>query len=902
MTTMDYEDPFEGLLERSSVAQALREARASLARPSRPFTPASRSLFQQSPSDETHSQPRPSSSYSIDQLSFVRDTFVSSACGSTGSARSGGSTRTPSSRSGLRSRDSLNASPSVAELCAVPELEEPELELPPPPAPSADVLAFGEQGDVIYTSHAGGGALEFDVEDPDFDEAEDEFDAGCAADDLALRMDVPPPGSDEESAAEEDLRKKRASIDGKPRATEKLRRKSSSSKLGGSSRSIGDKASRRSFAAAAAEFAIALRQATEELEALERGSSECFDVDKLMASAEKTRALLAQLRESRQPVDQEPSRLLRAVLSLMERTSEAVCLLRLARCTLELLQVESVLKDVGLHGVEAAYLNVARALFKLSKDAGNDGHFRDEGILEPLLLMLGDGADGKGVGSTELRVFVVGVLKNVSNNEDNQKRLVKHGALPGLLSLLRPAAGLTGSAQEAQLLVQVTALLRNLAASSKRQQQLVELSALETLAVVSSMYMANKELQVNIARVFAKLSQTDAACQVLEADPSPLQQITHCLREHAALPTLVLRLSFALGNLTANSDHLRRTLMFDCDMAGLLPVLLERYWQQDRKLAQANSSCLTPAGTGPNDAQDTESVLVKLVRLVANVTINGSVGTLVASEASVVDPLLGMLGCKRMPESEELVLSATAAATNLLFYDSPTNLLFTAENKHLLCRLLRPMLLESYNVEALVEAARALGNLSRHRDARQWIGELRIDEALSILLAHGDRDLVFYTCGALVNLAADPQTGGRLCRECGLRAKIANLLSDTPADDPELLLVGVKVLSNLRLEGDGRQPWPEDTLRDARAGIARAREASLAVVASKTATAVASARGQGPPLAEVLAANTGTPPPEEILADLAQRLLDSLPSESEVGTDLVHAVVADIAQPVTAAA
>merc|ERR1719265_2643476 len=118
-----------------------------------------------------------------------------------------------------------------------------------------------------------------------------------------------------------------------------------------------------------------------------------------------------------------------------------------------------------------------------------------------------------------------------------------------------------------------------------------------------------------------------------------------------------------------------------------------------------------------------------------------------------------------MTDSEELVLNATAAVTNLIFYDTSTNLLLTHENKQLLCRLLRPMLLESYNVEALSEAARALGNLSRHQDARQWITELRIDEILAILMGHDDRDLVFYSCGALVNLAADSEHGTRLCRE-----------------------------------------------------------------------------------------------------------------------------------------
>merc|ERR1711957_272590 len=153
-----------------------------------------------------------------------------------------------------------------------------------------------------------------------------------------------------------------------------------------------------------------------------------------------------------------------------------------------------------------------------------------------------------------------------------------------------------------------------------------------------------------------------------------------------------------------------------------------------------------------------------------------------------------------------LVLNATAAITNLLFYDVPSSLLHTSETKQLLCRLLRPLLLASYNVEALAEASRALGNLTRCPDARRCIGELRIDEILCILLAHDDRDLVFYACGALVNLSADPHGRDRLLSigtadgsDGGVLAALSSLLLDADAgeEDAELALVAVKVLANL---------------------------------------------------------------------------------------------------------
>lgn len=229
--------------------------------------------------------------------------------------------------------------------------------------------------------------------------------------------------------------------------------------------------------------------------------------------------------------------------------------------------------------------------------------------------------------------------------------------------------------------------------------------------------------------------------------------------------------------------------------------MLGKYWQKERQHSAEKSKAGSKA-----TASEFEEVLVKLVRLLANVAISPSAGPTLAASSAVSEPLLDMLGAKRISDSEELVLNVVAAITNLLFYDVPANLLFHEESKQLLCRLFRPLLLESYNVEALVETARALGNLSRHADARRCMASLRLDEILVILLDHDDRDLVFYSCGALVNLAADSECIPRLAGSTPAVQKLAKLLGDAPCNDPMLQLVAVKVLTNLSL--DSRAAWP----------------------------------------------------------------------------------------------
>lgn len=791
----DQEDPFQGILERSKVAQALRDARASLARPSRPYTPGDRSLFRQSSNVDVS---RPSSSYSIEQLRFEKDTFAAS------------------SESFLSTRSRLPSS-KTGELCAPiqEELEEPELQL-------EDVGVFQECNDFLTEaclSRAGAPIVRCVEAEWSNDAAharyetlpEEEYDAG-AADDLALQMHVPPPGSDEESEDDQSeatgAHVTSAMDTGSPATSSKSARKRSQAAEGkprppGKSRASGNRPSKRKSSKGSLEH----QESKAPSQALPAGLEEL--VVEFEAGAPASADAIAKLRglvsdfKAGQVVG--APRLLRAVFALIDRQgADAPCLLRLGQSALELLGVPGVAEDVGSHGASAAYLNIVKALFKLSKDEGHDSLFKSEGLLDSLLAVLRLNTHSS---LLDLRIFVVGTLKNVTNDGENPRYLTKKGALPILQTLMKPES-LIGNGKEVQLLVQVTALLRNLAANSKRNQQLVELGILSDLTRLSAAYSTHEELQINISRVLSKLSLQDAPCEAFEADPSHMRQVVHSLSAHADASPLVLRLAFVLGNLTARSDRLREMFMFECDAAELLTNLVQRYWQRDRRLAQAESG-LVQRGA---DAQDCESVLVKLVRLLANVAISPVIGKMVASCAAVIDVLLDIVGCKRMAESEELVLNAIAAVTNLLFYETETNLLFSMENKELLCRLLRPLLLESYNVEALVEAARALGNLSRHQDSRQWMSELRIDEILSILLAHYDRNLVFYACGALVNLAADVNHNGRLSGpQCGLRLKLAAVLRDAPADDSELKLVAVKVLLNLRLTGNEQAcPWTRD--------------------------------------------------------------------------------------------
>ncbi|CAK9053235.1 Modification methylase Rho11sI (M.Rho11sI) (Bsu P11s) (Cytosine-specific methyltransferase Rho11sI) [Durusdinium trenchii] len=623
------EDPIVKALQRSRVHQALKEARASLAEPSRPYTPLDRSLFQR-PNEGSDS--RPTSSYGVDQVAFVRDTFGTrpdSARSSRSGARSRPDTITEEGAEVLRlDEEAANSSGSEELTPVVATPSPPNARSAPGSAPerSAPSSAPKPPRPPGYSSGS-------------------------------LRSGYPeaPEKSPAKRLSSSSPRLRLASLDGSPHRQRSL---SPAARL------------------AALEPANPCKIALGQLKSLKASKDTRPSFEDFQALSERILALAKEMKAgadtSRAP------ELLREIMGLMDlkELKESKYLFKLARCALTFLPMEAATKGVPVSGVQAAYHNIAQVLFKYSQKEGHDAEFLSEKLVEPLIEVLESRSDS--CSSTDLMVYIVGTLKNVSNDSATQKFLAQRGAVSALFRLLDVNV-LTGNPKEVPLLIQVTASLRNLA--SREYKQFLSDERLNALTNILASYPGHVELLTNVARILAKLTLHGSAVDAI-----------------------------------AMSD----------------------------------------------------------------------------------------------------VLNVVAAITNLLFYDVPSNLLFQEDTKQLLCRLFRPLLLESYNIEALIESARALGNLSRHADARQCMSSLRLDEILVILLDHDDRDLAFYACGALVNLAADPESIPRLTDATPAVPKLTKLLADAPADDPALQLVAIKVLTNLSL--DSRAAWPMEEV-DALRGV-----------------------------------------------------------------------------------
>ena len=265
---------------------------------------------------------------------------------------------------------------------------------------------------------------------------------------------------------------------------------------------------------------------------------------------------------------------------------------------------------------------------------------------------------------------------------------------------------------------------------------------------------------------------------------------------------------------------------------------------------------------------------MKQVRLVANLAISPETGVEIARQESIAESLTSILELCGIPmrrgaadlaavggggagapadaaaaaapgggaAEEELVLNAVSAVTNITYYDldgaagdagGEANHLF-ARSERLGPRLLSLLFCE--NDEAVVEAARAIGNVTRDDRTRarmaastaagprdgggpgghgaSAVGRATL-EALVILLEHGNRDVVYAVVGCLMNLAADAGCY-RVLGELGCERQLIDALAWSVLNDVEIACVVMKALYNFRLcrrtggDGDGDGDEDED--------------------------------------------------------------------------------------------
>ena len=473
------------------------------------------------------------------------------------------------------------------------------------------------------------------------------------------------------------------------------------------------------------------------------------------------------------------------------------------------------------------------SLFTLSRQADNDG------LLCPLLplLLLPPAV----LPSKQTLMCLFSLLVNASMSDDGARGVACSEWMEWLLQCTddEPSHSIYGGHVDAQLeekrvtvCVEVTAILRNIACApqahrlftaalppsllSNRPAPLTSTlsprsppTALDRLCLLLLRFPSHPTLALNVLRILSKLSLHGQCRAVLDRQVETMEALVAMLHSFHGKLALCVRVCFTLGNLTmTNADN--RFVIADAIIAtssgtttdglSVLLSLLTRTHQRNNKLLallSASSAATQSSSKHRLMLRENVDLLVKLIRLIANLAIHNDVGRrLVEDDRTVVlvDVLRdanerrdstrlaneaaegGEVEERVQPsnnnsvddeKSEELVLNAISCMTNLSYYHSNHhNTANTGSSEHTATFLFHPLStvlpvltphLLSTNRDTLTSLLRLLANISRVEQARRLLYEAAVDEAVLLLLSHSDAEVVEVCAGIVLNCSVDEQ-------------------------------------------------------------------------------------------------------------------------------------------------
>ncbi|XP_071492029.1 LOW QUALITY PROTEIN: armadillo repeat-containing protein 2-like [Diadema antillarum] len=455
---------------------------------------------------------------------------------------------------------------------------------------------------------------------------------------------------------------------------------------------------------------------------------------------------------------------LKTIFKLLDQIDPGL-LLKAARLVLAL--------DVSGSNLKA----LCKLLFKLSRDEKNDTLFLEHNTLDLIVSLI---AKTDYTTNLEALVYCIGGLKCLSANAQMNVALSDKGLIEALGRILKAvnASATRGSNNKnvSNLLLQVVGTLRHLADRGENRHDFLANKIIAGLCEIRSSIAGDGDLMMHVSRILSKLTLNNDCTAVLAEHPTAFQSLLSLLGKHPERNDLVVRVAFVLGNLTARNDDCRYCLFNTESAMETLQGSIRRYFAKD--LRESHSE---PVGDTEPDGS-TEDVMIKLIRVVANLSINPDIGPLIAANETCVDLLMQVLESKDIHHSEELVLNALITINNLSFYDIINSAI--VERQIQIARLLLKQLVTDHT-EGMIESSRVFGNLSRSIDIRNFITAKKVDEMMVMLLDSGNREVVYTACGVLINLMADEIRRPTLKKEGGI-SKLIDVLRDYGRGDWQL--------------------------------------------------------------------------------------------------------------------
>uniref|UniRef100_UPI00358FFF39 armadillo repeat-containing protein 2 n=1 Tax=Myxine glutinosa TaxID=7769 RepID=UPI00358FFF39 len=517
-----------------------------------------------------------------------------------------------------------------------------------------------------------------------------------------------------------------------------------------------------------------------------------------------------------------------------------------------------LLLALKINGNDLVY--VCKLVFEMASEKSNDWLFKSTGITNEILAFL---KEANFLAQQNALLYCIASIKLMAGPIGLGLDLLCQGVLQrllGVLAVLCPSETPVEdiSVISKQLLVQVTAALRNLADHHQSRLLFESRSALPLLCSVLRQFICDGDISTNIIRIFSKLSAHEDSCKQLADHVSCASSCLSVLQKNLHKQGLVLRLCYLLGNLAGMSEVACKALcpegvetlldVLQCySLHGGLNLLAQDLAskssytpthvqldssQRSQKLrphlGKKSDDMTQKREVGQVDCEEDEEVmeeegeekqiaidvLVKCVRVFVNLSAWEAEGSVLARHKGCVRRLIQMLECMMKmriirENQEELLLNLLTAFNNLSFPNLAS--LSPFQEKEILISRLLLKLLENAGMEVMLEILRTFGNLSRSQPVRTLLLKSNVHSLLLDLMDTGNSDICYLACGILLNLSSDLDAQPML-ETHRLINRLVVCLVKTGATNDQLAFLVCQTLWNSRERGLCALTQPEQQL------------------------------------------------------------------------------------------
>ena len=469
-------------------------------------------------------------------------------------------------------------------------------------------------------------------------------------------------------------------------------------------------------------------------------------------------------------------------LTVEKFESDSEKVLIIGKCVLDNIAAHELLYKRNKKGIFISSLasGSLKVLYQFSKKTENDEFFLNEKIIDTLYVLLINIVSEDTYLEIDLPyeflIFLLGILKNTTNNEKLAKA---SGNFINPLSTLLPTPLVDSrphkSVKHSNLLVQVTGVLSNLAGKVDTQELLM-CQVVEKVTLALELYK-DSELVLNCLKTVSKISLNPVVCTLL------MNNINEYIRPiyDYENPLIVSRACYIVANILTVKENAREV----CDKAWVDKLL---------------EICARIQG---NEVINIDLTL-KAIRLMANLISHPLIGSKLCSAEAVTKYLVDVISKYNVEENEELILNTVACLTNLLYFDIPGKDFLSFNTRILVFSKLPSLLVSNFNEELTIETLRALGNLTRHESICKELPNLYMLDILFMLLDHSNYTILYYALGCLINISS-------LIKELLYCERyfeaLVNLVENTFIYEMEISTHIFMVLSNLCTPSKGMIPW-----------------------------------------------------------------------------------------------